>query len=131
MSDQSPSFDNTQFVGGGGGGGIASINGDTSPAQTLAIVGAAGLHVANPGAGVHNLTLDIFSGAGVPGSVPDPLLVPATDYLAADGTWQPIPSGGGGIASINGDTTSAQTLVNGGGQPFTIRSEERRVGKEC
>lgn len=141
MTDQVPSQRNTNFAGVGG--------------AVVSIVAGTGLHsLATPG---HlAISLDQFSGGAFPGVVPGaPPLTPIADYLAADGTWQPIPAGSvpfaagqvgivsdpgaapatdylgadntfrpipasGVIASINGDATPAQTIVNNTGEPFFI-----------
>ena len=103
---------------GGGGGGIVSINADTTPAQTLVVIGTdSGLHIADPGAGEHDFTLDVFEGIGTPGSVPNPPVYefPEGYFLAADGTWQHVPSGG--IRTINADSSVDQTLMVGGDNP--------------
>lgn len=104
----------------GGQNVISSINGDGAAAQLLTVVGPAAWD--NPVYGTERLTLTQFAGSGVPGYVPDPVAHGATDYLAADATWKPIPGAGFGVTSINGDTTAAQIMqiTGAGAQALTI-----------
>jgi hypothetical protein len=165
MSDQTPSLSNLGSVDGrnlinvsGGGGGVTSINGDATPAQTLAA--GTGISVVDGGGGTHTISTNaiqvittddvapnfgtsvffhaLVEGAVSPaittrqtvpdaefavdvrnflsghgGLVTDPGGAAATDYLGADNTFRPIPAGGG-ITSINGDATAAQTLASTG-----------------
>lgn len=65
--------------------------------------------------------LPIF-GSTTKGVVPAPNPAGTTRYLREDGTWA-IPSGGGGISSINGATSSVQNIVTGSsGSDFNINT---------
>jgi hypothetical protein len=124
MSDQTPGLSNLGAVDGrnlinvpGGGGGIASINGDVTPAQTFNGINCS---IVDNGGGSHTV------------SVPAPVPTPAVTSINADTTpaqtlssgnaQLAIVDGGGGahtltvtaLASINGDPTPAQTFVGSG-----------------
>ena len=120
MSDQTPGLSNLGSVDGrnlinvpGGGGGVTSINGDVTPTQTLNGIGCV---VTDGGGGAH--TINVPAPTPVPpfapgnaGIVTDPGAAPAASYLRADNTFATLPTA---LASINGDTTAAQTLSGSG-----------------
>jgi len=76
-----------------GGAGIISINGDATPAQSLSALSPG--FVSNNGIGGHVVSyLDFVPavpGPSAAGLVPNPGAAGATDYLAADATFKPIP----------------------------------------
>lgn len=104
-------FDGVFAVPGGGGGGITSINADITPAQTLSSNAVGSYFWTDNGVGDHKLTVIVFGGGATPGLVPSAAGSPANSFLKNDGTWAiPAGGGGGGITSINGDITAAQSL---------------------
>lgn len=115
MSDQvpnegnprTPTVDGSNLINtGGGGSGLTSINGDTTPAQVISLTTpSSGLHLTDVGGGGHDFALDIFSGSGIPGTVPDPLASPATDVLHADASWSP----GGITSALSNDQNNTGT----------------------
>ncbi len=89
------------------GSGITTINGDATPAQTIAVV--APVTIINA-ANVHTIGVDNFT-AIARGTVPASG-GGVVNFLRADGSW--VPSGSG-VTSINGDGTAAQVIagING------------------
>ena len=75
-----------------GGVFITTINGDPTPAQTISAQSPGFVASAGP---VHVVNFPVFApaipGPSSAGLVPDPGAAGATDYLAADATFKPIP----------------------------------------